>query len=428
MIIGSGGREHTLAWKLAQSPRVSGLYCIPGNGGTQGIAKSADIAVNDFKALAGFVKEKNIEFTVVGPEIRLAEGIVDYFMEEGLAIFGPDRKSAQLEGSKVFSKNFMKNHNIPTAKFEVFEASAEAYSYIEKAGEDGFSVVVKADGLAAGKGVIVCDSKQEAVAGVKRIMEAREFEGAGDRIVIEEKLKGEEASMMAFCDGETIVSMVPSQDHKQVYDGDRGPNTGGMGAYAPAPVITKEVYKKVRTRVFDNFLKGIKKDNINFKGIVYAGIMVDKGEVNVLEFNVRFGDPETQVVLPLLKTDIVEILKAVMDGRLKDIDIEWDSRSCVCVVIASGGYPGKYEKGKLITGIAEADSIDNLNVFQAGTRKNGGIKNSGGRVLGVTGVADSLQGAIDLAYKGVSKIKFDDMYYRKDIGWKGILGGQASIS
>ncbi len=424
LVIGSGGREHTLVWKISRSPKVSNIYCIPGNGGTGAGAQSAEIAVNDFEALTGFVKEKNVGLTVVGPEIPLVKGIVDYFQQKGLAIFGPDRKSAQLEGSKVFSKKFMKKHGIPTADFKVFSNAGDALSYVDGVRGDSFSVVIKADGLAAGKGVIVCDSKKEAADAVKRIMEAREFESAGDSIIMEDKLTGEEASMMAFCDGRTIVSMVSSQDHKQAFDGDKGPNTGGMGAYAPAPVVTEDINNKVKTQVFDKFLKGIREEKIDFKGIIYAGIMIDKGEVNVLEFNVRFGDPETQVVLPLLKTDIVEIMEAVVDGKLEDVKVEWNKGACVCVVVASGGYPARYEKGKLISGLEEASGIDGLTVFHAGTKLDGGVLSWGGRVLGVTGVTEDLKGAIELAYEGVGRIKFENMYYRKDIGWKGVKHGK----
>ena len=322
LIIGSGGREHALVWKVSQSPNVSGVYCIPGNGGIRAIAQSADIDIRDFKMLSEFVKKNSIGLTIVGPEIPLTEGIVDYFQEKGLAIFGPDKKSAQLEGSKVFSKRFMKKYGIPTAEFEVFSNPQSALKYIDSKSQKNCSGVVKADGLAAGKGVVICDSKEELTEAVNRMMVKKEFGSAGENIVIESKLKGEEASMMAFCDGETVLPMLSSQDHKQIYDGDKGPNTGGLGAYAPAPVVTDRIYNKVKTAVFERFLKGIKEEKINFKGVIYAGIMIDGENINVLEFNVRFGDPETEVILPLLKTDLVGLCRAVIDGRLKDIKIE----------------------------------------------------------------------------------------------------------
>jgi len=419
LVIGSGGREHALVWKLSLSKKVDKIYCIPGNAGIEQIARCENIPVSDFEQLAKFVKNNKIDLTVVGPEDPLSKGIVNYFESRGLRIFGPDRNSAQFESSKIFAKEFMKKYGIPTAEFEVFDNPDSAFDYISK--HSSRPLVVKADGLCAGKGVLVCDNAEEAKNAVQQIMVKKEFGSAGDKIIIEERLSGEEASLMAFCDGKTIVPMVASQDHKRVFDSDKGLNTGGMGAYAPASVVDEEIYKKAKEQVFDNFLKGLKQENIKFKGIIYAGIMISDSIPKVLEFNARFGDPETQVVLPLLKNDLVEVIDAVIDGKLDTVKINWDGGSCVCVVLASGGYPGSYEKGKEISGLESAGKLRDTIVFHAGTKTDGSkILTNGGRVLGVTALGKGLKEAIDNTYRAVKKIKFDKMHYRKDIGQKGL--------
>ena len=419
LVIGSGGREHALVWKLSLSKKVDKIYCIPGNAGIEQIARCENIPVSDFEQLAKFVKNNKIDLTVVGPEDPLSKGIVNYFESRGLRIFGPDRNSAQFESSKIFAKEFMKKYGIPTAEFEVFDNPDSAFDYISK--HSSRPLVVKADGLCAGKGVLVCDNAEEAKNAVQQIMVKKEFGSAGDKIIIEERLSGEEASLMAFCDGKTIVPMVASQDHKRVFDSDKGLNTGGMGAYAPASVVDEEIYKKAKEQVFDNFLKGLKQENIKFKGIIYAGIMISDSIPKVLEFNARFGDPETQVVLPLLKNDLVEVIDTVIDGKLDTVKINWDGGSCVCVVLASGGYPGSYEKGKEISGLESAGKLRDTIVFHAGTKTDGSkILTNGGRVLGVTALGKGLKEAIDNTYRAVKKIKFDKMHYRKDIGQKGL--------
>jgi len=426
LVIGSGGREHTLVWKLAQSNKVSKIYCVPGNGGISQIAECVSLDPLNFSEVAEFAQKDNVDLTVVGPEVPLVAGIVDFFRAKGLRIFGPNIKAAQIEGSKVFAKNFMKKYNIPTAEFEVFESSKNALDYVEKLSRlsqklGKFSCVVKADGLAAGKGSIVCDTKEEAVDAVRSIMENRIFGDAGNKVIIEEKLEGEEASLIGLCDGETIIPTIPSQDHKSIFDQDRGPNTGGMGAYAPAPVVTDDVYLWAEARIFNNFLKGVKMEGIEFKGVVYAGIMVTKEGPKVLEFNVRFGDPENQAVLPLLKTDLVDLLEATIDGKLEEVPLEWEKKSCVCVVVASGGYPGSYQKGKEISGLDKVGERNDVYVFHAGTKKDGNrFLTSGGRVMGVTGWNDTLEEAIDLTYEAVKEISFEGMHYRKDIGAKGL--------
>ncbi len=430
LVIGSGGREHTLVWKLAESKKVSKIYCIPGNGGISQIAECVSLDPLNFPEVTEFAKRENVDLTVVGPEVPLVAGIVDFFRTKGLRIFGPNMRAAQMEGSKVFAKNFMKKYNIPTAEFEVFENSGDALAYVEKLSclsqkSGKFSCVVKADGLAAGKGSIICDTKEEAMDAVRSIMEDRIFGDAGNKVIVEEKLEGEEASLIGLCDGETIIPTVPSQDHKPIFDQDKGPNTGGMGAYAPAPVVTDDVYRWAEEKIFNNFLKGLKTEGIEFKGVVYAGIMVTNEGPKVLEFNVRFGDPENQAVLPLLKTDLVNLLEATIDGRLKEVPLEWEKKSCVCVVVASGGYPGSYQKGKEIAGLNKVGKKNGVYVFHAGTKKDGNrFLTSGGRVMGVTGWKDTLKEAIDLTYEAVKEIRFEGMHYRKDIGAKGLRVGK----
>ncbi|MBU0686984.1 MAG: phosphoribosylamine--glycine ligase [Candidatus Margulisbacteria bacterium] len=414
LVIGSGGREHTLCWKIKQSPKVEQVYCAPGNAGTALVAENLGIAATDIAKLAEFAERNKIDMTVVGPEAPLVEGIVDEFEKRGLRVFGPSRKAAYLEGSKIFSKNIMKKYNVPTADFKVFTESADAIEYIE---QKGAPLVVKADGLAAGKGVFVAKNTEEAIDAVKTILDDEVFGEAGSQIIIEDCLMGEEASILAFTDGKTIIPMASSQDHKRVNDNDEGPNTGGMGAYSPAPVVTDALMKKINDEILIPTIKGMEKEGVPYKGVLYCGVMVTKDGPSVLEFNVRFGDPETQVILPRMKTDIVDLFDAVIDGKLKDKKIDWENKDCVCVVMASGGYPGKYEKGIEIKGLEAAAKLKDTVVFHAGTALDGEkIVTSGGRVLGVTALGKGIKAAIDAAYAAVSKISFEGAHYRKDIG------------
>lgn len=418
LVIGGGGREHTIVWKLEQSRRVEKIYCAPGNGGIAQIAECVQIAVSDFAGLVSFAKEKEIGLTVVGPEDPLCGGIVDVFEKAGLRVFGPSKDGAQLEGSKIFAKEIMTKYNIPTAEYREFDNTAEAIEYVR---EKGAPIVVKAYGNAMGKGVGVCSTVEEAEAFVKKCLDERAFGAAGNKIIVEECLVGEEASLLAFTDGKTILPMDSAQDHKPVYDDDKGPNTGGMGAYSPAPVVTGELYERIYKDVLVAAVQGMASEGIKFKGIVYAGIMItDKGP-KVLEFNARFGDPEAQALLLRLETDLVDVMEAVIDGRLDEIELKWSPKHAVCVVMASGGYPGKYEKGKVITGLDGAGSLPDTVVFHAGTKaKDGGIVTSGGRVLGVTSLAPALESAISSAYKAVDMISFENAHYRKDIGAKAL--------
>ncbi|OCL28486.1 phosphoribosylamine--glycine ligase [Orenia metallireducens] len=417
LVVGNGGREHALVWKLKQSERVEKIYVAPGNAGTANLAKNIEIEATDIDKLIKFCKEEKVDLTVVGPEAPLVAGVVDAFEGEGLKVFGPNQAAAQLEGSKVFSKDFMKRYNIPTAKYESFADAKKAIGYIKR---EGAPIVVKAEGLAAGKGVIVAQTVEEAVAAVEEIMVNEKFGNAGERIVVEEFLEGEEATVLAFTDGQTIVPMIPSQDHKPAYDGDKGPNTGGMGAYAPAPIATEELMAKVYEEILVPTIEGLKKEGIIFKGVLYSGLMIVDGEAKVIEYNVRFGDPEAEVVLPLLKNDLVDIIEAIIEDRLEAVDIEWLNQTSVCVIMASGGYPVAYEKGKEISGIEEAEAEDII-VFQAGTDfKDDKLVTAGGRVLGVTALGNGYQATIDRAYEGVKKIDFADAHYRKDIGAKAV--------
>jgi phosphoribosylamine--glycine ligase len=413
MVIGGGGREHALVWKIAQSPRVEEIFCAPGNAGIKKIARCVDISAEDIKALADFAEEKSIDLTAVGPEAPLVEGIVDEFESRGLRVFGPNRAAAQIEGSKVFAKNLMEKYNIPTAAFRVFDNSVDAINYID--GIDA-PMVVKAEGLAAGKGVVVAKDKDAAVSAVKSIMEQKIFGKAGARVVIEEYLEGPEVTVLSFCDGKIAVPMVSSRDHKRVFDNDEGPNTGGMGAISPAPAYSMELAEVVEKEIIQKTVEAMAAEGIPFKGVLYTGLMLTKNGPRVLEYNCRFGDPETQVVLPRLKTDIVDIMEACIDGTLEKMRIEWKDEKAVCVVLASGGYPGPYEKGKVIKGLSEAEAEGAL-VFHAGTaEKNGKIITTGGRVLGVTALGDTEDKARQEAYNAISKISFEDMHYRKDIG------------
>jgi phosphoribosylamine--glycine ligase len=418
LVIGSGGREHAIVWKLAQSRSVDKIYCCPGNAGIAGIAECIDVSQKDFKALLDFVKFEWIDLTVVGPEDPLAKGIVDIFEKEGRKILGPCRAAAQLESSKVFSKDLMRLHNIPTAEYRVFTSYLHAEEYIRC---KGTPIVIKADGLAAGKGVFVASNTDEAMEALRMIMKEKAFGEAGNRVLIEQCLQGEEASFMAFTDGKTVVPMVSSQDHKRIFDGDSGPNTGGMGAYSPAPVLTKELEKAVIDRVMYPVIRALKAEGITYKGVLYAGLMIHKGMPYVLEFNCRLGDPETQPVLSRLKTDLMEIATAICDERLADIKIEWKEDPAVCVVLSSEGYPGKYRKGDGISGIDDANRIDDVHVFHAGTAfRDDSIVTAGGRVLGVTATGGDIAAARKKAYEAVEKIHFKGMHYRRDIADRAI--------
>jgi phosphoribosylamine--glycine ligase len=418
LVVGGGGREHALIWKIAQSPKVSKIYCAPGNAGISAQAAIVPIKANDLNGLLEFALKEKIDLTVVGPEDPLARGIVDLFESKGLSIFGPSQKAAEIEGSKAFAKEMMKKYSIPSASFEIFEGREEAMAYVRR---NGAPVVVKADGLAAGKGVIICKTIEEAIRSVDQIMVEKVFGEAGNRVVIEEYLAGEEASYIAFTDGKTILPLASSQDHKPVFDGDRGPNTGGMGAYSPAPVVTDRVHERIVEKILRPVIQCMGEEGRTYKGVLYAGIMICEGVPKVLEFNARFGDPETQPVLMRMKGDIVPILEACMKGNLSQSVIEWDKRASVCVVMASGGYPGDYEKGKVIKGLEEVSRMKDVFVFHAGTAlKDGQMVTNGGRVLGVTGLGRDIPKAIEKTYQAVKKISWDGVHYRTDIGQKAL--------
>lgn len=416
LVIGGGGREHTIIWKLSQSPKTDKLYCAPGNGGISELAECVPISVMDFDALISFAKEHAIDLTVVAPDDPLAAGAVDAFEAAGLKAFGPRKNAAIIEGSKAFSKDLMKKYNIPTAEYETFSDSAAAIKYITD--RNKFPVVVKADGLALGKGVIIAANLDEAADAVHEIMDNKVFGSAGSRVVIEEFLTGPEISVLAFTDGKTIKPMVSAQDHKRAYDNDKGPNTGGMGTFSPSRIYNAALADECMENIFLPTVNAMNAEGRTFKGVLYFGLMKTPEGVKVIEYNCRFGDPETQVVLPRLKTDLLDIFNAVVDERLDEIAIEWTDNAAVCVVLASGGYPKKYEKGYPIDGIKHAESLGAL-VFHAGTTYNDGtFKTNGGRVLGVTAVGDNLDSAIKKAYEYVDLISFKDMHYRKDIGIK----------
>lgn len=415
LVIGSGGREHAIVWKLAQSPKVDQIYCAPGNAGIEQIAECVDIKVTDFEGLTDFAKSHAIDLIVVGPDDPLVLGIVDHFEANGLRAFGPRSNAAMLEGSKVFSKNLMKKYGIPTANYEVFDSSTNAIAYVKA--QNSFPTVVKAEGLALGKGVIIANSLQEAEDAIHGIMDDKRFGSAGNRVVIEEFLTGPEISVLSFCDGKCVVPMVSAQDHKRANDNDEGLNTGGMGAFSPSKVYTEEIAAECMNRIFLPTLHALKSEGIVFKGVIYFGLMATPSGVKVIEYNARFGDPETQAVLPRLKTDLVDVFNAVVDERLEEIKIEWAQEAAVCVIAASGGYPQKYETGYPISGLRQAE--ESGIVFHAGTKlKDGEIVTSGGRVLGVTAMAADFEEAREKAYEGIRKIKFTDMHYRKDIGIK----------
>ena len=418
LVIGSGGREHTLAWKLAQSPKADKIYALPGNPGMADVAMCVEgIAITDNASIVDFAQKHAIGLVVVGPEVPLTNGLVDAVTAAGIKAFGPTQAAAQIEGSKAFSKSLMKKYGIPTAKFEVFTEAEAAREYIRK---EGAPIVIKADGLAAGKGVIVAMTEDEALQAVADIMEDKEFGNAGSRVVIEEFMEGEEASLLCFTDGKTICPMISSQDHKRAYDGDKGPNTGGMGTYAPAPVMTDKMVQETYDKILLPTIQAMEKEGKPYKGCLYAGLMITADGPKVVEFNARFGDPETQVVLPLLNSDLVDIMVACADGTLAEQQVEWAKEAAVCVVMAAGGYPKAYNKGDAITGLDDAKAVG-CQVFHAGTaHKNGQIVTDGGRVLGVVAKAADVRAAVDKAYAGVEKIAFKDAFYRKDIAHRAL--------
>ncbi|GAM08948.1 phosphoribosylamine--glycine ligase [Geobacter sp. OR-1] len=418
LVIGSGGREHALVWKITQSPLVKKVYCAPGNPGIGQIAENVPIKVDDLPGLLAFAQKEDIGLTVVGPELPLSLGIVDLFEEYGLRIFGARRNAALIEASKAFSKDIMKKYRVPTAFYEVFSEVEPAIAYIEK---HGAPIVVKADGLAAGKGVIVAQTKDEAIAAVREMLSGNAFGDAGSRVVIEEFLRGEEASFLAITDGKNIIPLASAQDHKAVFDGDKGPNTGGMGAYSPAPVVTPAIHEKAMTEVMRRTIDGMAAEGRPYRGVLYAGLMIDGDSVKTLEFNARFGDPECQPLLMRMKSDIVPLMLAVADGDISGMSLEWHDQAAVCVVMAAKGYPGDYPKGDIISGLDLAATMPHLMVFHAGTAAAGtSFATNGGRVLGVTAVGDTVKDAIDRAYAGVSAISWDGVHFRRDIGSKAI--------
>lgn len=418
LVVGSGGREDALVWKIGQSPLCSKIYCAPGNGGISQREKTECLSIRteDIFGLADFAKENKIDLTVVGPEGPLVAGIADLFEKENLAIFGPQKSAARLEGSKVFAKNFMKKYDIPTADFENFDTPEKTKEYALK----NLPVVIKADGLAGGKGAIICFYEKEVSKAIERLMFKKEFGDSGNRVVVEQFLEGEEATFMILTDGEKFIILPPTQDHKPVFDGDKGENTGGMGAYGPAPIVNKELEEKIVERIVKPTLMGLKKEKIDYQGCLYFGLMLTSTGPKVLEFNCRFGDPELQPLVMLMESDILPILKEISEGKLKT-EMRWKRGSAVCVVMASGGYPGKYEMGKEIEGLEEVSKMKDVIVFNAGVaEENKILKTAGGRVLGVTARADEIRDAIALAYQAVSKISFEGIHYRTDIGKKAL--------
>jgi phosphoribosylamine--glycine ligase len=416
LVVGSGGREHALVWKLKQSPLVSKIYAAPGNAGISLIAESVDIKADDIGKLADFAQKNAIDLTVVGPELPLTLGIVDEFNRRDLRIFGPSQIAAEIEGSKAFAKDFMRKYHIPTAPFQIFSEMAEALSFVRDA---AMPIVIKASGLAAGKGVVVARTQEEAIQTIEKIMGQKVFGEAGSNVVVETFLEGQEVTVMAFTDGKTVQVMLPAQDHKRVGDGDTGPNTGGMGAYCPVNFIDDTTLTLIKEHILEPTIAGLEKEGRNYKGVLYAGLMITSTGPKVMEFNCRFGDPETQAVLPLLKSDLADIFIAIVDGNLSIIDeLEWDKGASVCIVLASRGYPDKPEIGKRIFGLRNYSDV-NCNLFHSGTRRDG--KNwisAGGRVVGLTAVDKDLPAALSRAYEVIDGIKFDGMIYRTDIGSK----------
>ncbi len=420
LIVGSGGREHALAWMIARSDLVKEVLVAPGNVGIAQEPKCrlVDVSSDDIASLRNMAVSEKVDLTVVGPEAPLVAGLTDSFQEARLKVFGPTQAAAQLEGSKVFTKRLLEKYGVPSAEFRVFDDYGPAGDYLKTVSGP---IVVKADGLAAGKGVLVCRVREEAVAALDKIMKERAFGDAGNRVVIEECLVGEEASFIAFTDGKDVLPLASSQDHKPIFDGDTGPNTGGMGAYSPAPVVTKEMHDRIMDQVMIPVVRAMEKEGTPYVGFLYAGLMIKDGVPKVLEFNARMGDPEAQPLLLRMKSDMVPFLSAAIEGSLGGMEIEWEPEDSVCVVMASGGYPGSYEKGKPIVGIEDADAMEGVKVFHAGTdRDERGFVTKGGRVLGVTAKAKGIAQAIDRAYDAAAKIHWDDVHYRKDIGKKAL--------
>jgi phosphoribosylamine--glycine ligase len=429
LVVGSGGREHALVWKIRQSPKVTRVYCEPGNGGTVGETGTAAAGISRIDELIRFARQGRIDLTVVGPELPLTQGIVDQFEREGLRIVGPTAAAAQLEASKIFAKKFMERQGIPTGRYARASSPSQATTLVRE-GNFGFPLVIKADGLAAGKGVVIARDLEEAELTIQKIMKEKVLGRAGESIILEEFLQGEEVSFLVFADGTHALPMVPSQDHKTILDDDLGPNTGGMGAYSADWILTPELHQHILKTIVTPTLQGMAAEGTPYRGILYFGLMLTEHGPKLLEFNARMGDPETQPVLFRLQSDIVEVFEAILDRRLDQVDLRWDTDCSVCVVLASGGYPGTFARGKVISGLAEADALSNVKVFHAGTElKDGHWITSGGRVLGVTAKAGSLQSAMDLAYAAVTKIHFDEMHYRRDIGRKGLKkqSGMASV-
>lgn len=418
LLVGSGGREHAIAWKLAQSPKLTKLYTAPGNPGTAEHGENVDIDVNNIDLLVKFAQSKDVGLAVIGPEDPLAAGIVDAFEAAGIKAFGPSKAAAQLEADKAFAKEIMRANSIPTAESRTFENFQDAKAYIASRDE---AVVIKAAGLAKGKGVFVCEDPSDGILAAERIMCDNVFGDAGAKVIVEEKLLGEEASILAFVDGKSIYVMETSQDHKPIGEGDTGPNTGGMGAYSPAPVVTEKLMDQISSEVLVPTVDGMNREGATFRGVLYAGLMLTKGGPRVLEYNARFGDPETQPILMRMKSDLLEVMLATCSGNLEEVTIEWDQRVAVCVVMSSGGYPGDYEKGKKISGLDEAAKLEDVMVFHAGTaKKDDDIVTAGGRVLGVTALGDTVAEAKELAYKAVDMISFEGAYCRRDIADKAI--------
>lgn len=416
LVVGGGGREHAIVWKIAQSPQVEKIYCAPGNGGISTLAECVPIKAVDIDGMVNFAVANGMDLVVVAPDDPLAAGMVDALEAAGIRAFGPRKNAAVIEASKAFSKDLMKKYGIPTAAYEVFDNSADAVEYLSGR---KYPLVVKADGLALGKGVIIAENFDEAKEAVSSIMNDRIFGQAGSRVVIEEFMTGPEVSILAFTDGKTIVPMVSSQDHKRVFDNDQGPNTGGMGTFSPSRIYTPEMADFCMEKIFRPTIEAMNSEGRTFKGVLYFGLMITPDGIKVLEYNARFGDPETQVVLPRLKTDLMDIFTAVIDEQLDKLEIQWEDNAAVCVILASGGYPGKYETGHVIYGLAEAERDANIAVFHAGSRKEeSNFLTAGGRVLGVTAVEKTLEEAIRKAYEGVARISFQGMQYRRDIGVK----------
>lgn len=420
LVAGGGGRESALAWKISQSPLAGRIYAAPGNAGTARVAENVPIDAEDIAGLVKLAKEKSIDLAVVGPEAPLVGGIVDAFQKAGILAFGPSGKAAQLEGSKIFMKELLREAGVPTARYEAIVDREAAMAALDRFGE---KVVVKADGLAAGKGVVVAGSRAEAAEAVDAMMTRKTFGEAGARIILEEALEGEEASIMAFCDGENYVMMPSSQDHKRIGEGDTGPNTGGMGAYSPAPVITGEMGRWIEKNIIRKTMEAMAARGRPYRGVLYAGLMITGDGPKVLEFNCRFGDPECQPVMTRMKSDIVPVLLACARGDLSGVELSWFDKHAVCVVMASKGYPGRYEKGKVIHGLSEAEAMEGVFVFHAGTKlsEDGKVTTAGGRVLGVTAVGEAIQDAIDTVYAAVSRISWDGAVYRKDIGRRAVF-------